>query len=245
MAQQPVPINPADDVRGTEQDSDGTVLAEWALSNAADTAPAPPQQLDDRVDAQYTDAPAKATGNEAPERPQTDRPISAAKLAANRKNSQHSTGPKTPAGKKRSRWNAVRHGLFAKHVVINTGALRESREEFDQLCAALRRDLTPKGALEELLVDRVAECYWRHARLLRVENTEIDRAMRSSAAELHYLANGRPREETMELPPERVDRTILRREAMHDSHLYRALHALERRQRARRGEDVDPPMPDA
>jgi hypothetical protein len=51
----------------------------------------------------------------------------------------------------------------------------------------------------------------------------------------------RPKELTMEMPPESVDRMILRREAINDRQLYRALHELERRQRARRGEDVEPP----
>jgi hypothetical protein len=37
--------------------------------------------------------------------------ISARKLAANRANARRSTGPRTPEGKRRSRANALKHGL--------------------------------------------------------------------------------------------------------------------------------------
>ena len=37
-------------------------------------------------------------------------------IEANRANAEHSTGPKTPAGKAKSRKNAWKHGLTAKSV---------------------------------------------------------------------------------------------------------------------------------
>ncbi len=39
--------------------------------------------------------------------------LTPALLAAARKNAQHSTGPRTPAGKQNSRLNAVKHGRYA------------------------------------------------------------------------------------------------------------------------------------
>src|SRR5215471_12584849 len=42
------------------------------------------------------------------------RPISEKKLAANRANSQRSTGPMTSEGKEKSKFNAVKHGLTAR-----------------------------------------------------------------------------------------------------------------------------------
>jgi hypothetical protein len=38
-------------------------------------------------------------------------------IAANRHNAEKSTGPRTEAGKRRSRRNALRHGLCAETVV--------------------------------------------------------------------------------------------------------------------------------
>ena len=52
------------------------------------------------------------------------KPISEAKLAANRANSKNSTGPKTAQGKSRSATNALKHGLlaesrFAEHNAVS------------------------------------------------------------------------------------------------------------------------------
>ena len=39
-----------------------------------------------------------------------------AQIEANRRNARNSTGPRTEAGKERSRRNALRHGLAAEHI---------------------------------------------------------------------------------------------------------------------------------
>ena len=38
-------------------------------------------------------------------------------ILANQQNAQHSTGPRTEADKRRSRRNAIRHGLTAETVI--------------------------------------------------------------------------------------------------------------------------------
>ena len=38
-------------------------------------------------------------------------------IAANRLNAKNSTGPRTDAGKRRSRRNAIRHGLTAETII--------------------------------------------------------------------------------------------------------------------------------
>ena len=98
---------------------------------------------------------------------------SLAKVRANRRNAQLSTGPKTVSGKGVVKWNAMRHGLLSKEVVIRAGDGKESASEFQNLLRALRNDLQPEGVLEEMLVEKIAVCYWRLRRVVRCETGEI------------------------------------------------------------------------
>lgn len=95
--------------------------------------------------------------------------MSLAKIEASRKNALQSTGPKTLQGKSVVKWNAVKHGLLSKKVVIQAGDGRESRAEFRNLLAQLQDDIQPNGILEEILVEKIAVCYWRLRRVLRCE----------------------------------------------------------------------------
>ena len=94
-------------------------------------------------------------------------------IRANRMNALKSTGPKTPEGKRVARWNALKHGLLSKEVVIKTGGGKESGAAFRKLLTQLREDLQPEGVLEEMLVEKIAICYWRLRRVLRCEVGEI------------------------------------------------------------------------
>ncbi len=71
-----------------------------------------------------------------------EKKLSPKKMEANRRNAQRSTGPRTPAGRRKVRWNAVIHGLLSGHVVLPLGEVQERPEEFAALVAHLRRDLT-------------------------------------------------------------------------------------------------------
>jgi len=86
-------------------------------------------------------------------------------IAANRANARRSTGPKTSAGKARSRANAWKHGLTAEQVVI-------PGEDAQQL-KAIRRELweefQPLPGLESLFVERLAYYEWRMRRVLVLE----------------------------------------------------------------------------
>ena len=94
-------------------------------------------------------------------------------LAANRRNARKSTGPRTPQGKAVSRWNALKHGVLAQAVIPLPLEDYESRADFDALLAALVADLDPASPLEEMLVERMATCYWRMGRILRAEGAAI------------------------------------------------------------------------
>jgi hypothetical protein len=79
------------------------------------------------------------------------------------------TGPRSPMGKERSRGNALKHGLFAKVVLLS----HESRAHFASLLLGLRRDLNPEGMLEEVLVEKIAMSLWRYRRFLQAESGEV------------------------------------------------------------------------
>ena len=95
--------------------------------------------------------------------------VSLRKIEANRKNAAKSTGPRTAKGKTKSRWNAQKHGLLSRRVVIEDGVGKESREEFSHLLQSLREDRQPVGTLEEMLVEKIAIEYWRLMRVMRCD----------------------------------------------------------------------------
>ncbi len=82
---------------------------------------------------------------------------------------RRSTGPRTLEGKRRSKQNATRHGIFSSVVVLKG----ESRAEYESLLNGLRDTLSPEGSLEELLVEKLVTIAWRHRRLLVAEGAEI------------------------------------------------------------------------
>ena len=84
---------------------------------------------------------------------------------ANQQNALKSTGPKSPEGKAAVRYNATKHGLLSREVLL-PGEYAEALKELDE---TLRAELQPVGALENLLVDRMVAAHWRLRRLGRVE----------------------------------------------------------------------------
>ena len=86
-------------------------------------------------------------------------------IAANRRNAQLSTGPVTEEGKRRSRRNALRHGLTAETVV---GAL-EDAEDYAAFEMAVTADFDAQSAVERELVLRLASLLWRLRRASAIE----------------------------------------------------------------------------
>ena len=84
---------------------------------------------------------------------------------ANRRNALRSTGPKTDDGKRRSRVNAVRHGLTAETVV---GSL-EDAEDYKAFEAAIISDYGAETAVARELVLRLASLLWRLRRATAIE----------------------------------------------------------------------------
>jgi hypothetical protein len=138
----------------------------------------------------------------------------------NRQNAKRSTGPKSLAGKNRSRWNSLKHGVLAKSLLQSVSLTDEHKQSFTLLHEALHEQITPEGPLEHMQVERIVIAYWRLSRCARFEaetftkpemfwSTGIDRLNRYTAAAQRELSQ--------------------------------AAHELERLQRQRRGESL--PMP--
>ena len=71
------------------------------------------------------------------------------------------------------KFNALKHGLLAKSVVLPIRSRSEKRSHFDSLLTRLLVELKPVGILEEMLVEKIAVSYWRLRRSLRAETGEI------------------------------------------------------------------------
>ena len=84
---------------------------------------------------------------------------------ANRANAQYSTGPKTPEGKSGSRYGALKHGLYARDVVLPG----ENQQAYDTMLAKLRDDFEPRGGAEDALVKRLVDIWWRLDRAAGIE----------------------------------------------------------------------------
>ena len=104
-------------------------------------------------------------------------PCSPARLAANRRNARSSTGPRTLAGKERSRQNAVKHGMTGQGVALPTEDAAAVAARFE----AIRDELAPQTVLGCVLVKRVALLSVRLDRSERVEAAAL--ASRVEAAE--------------------------------------------------------------
>ena len=87
----------------------------------------------------------------------------------NKVNAQHSTGPKTEAGKKRSSLNALRHGLTGQIVVMPT----EDLEAYQSHLKSFAEEYHPQGATESNLVQALADASWRLNRVAALETNVL------------------------------------------------------------------------
>jgi hypothetical protein len=87
-------------------------------------------------------------------------------IEANRRNAQLSTGPITEDGKKRSRQNAVRHGMTAETVIDAF----EDAEDYAAFEMAVTADYDAQSAVERELVLRLASLLWRLRRATAIES---------------------------------------------------------------------------
>lgn len=94
-------------------------------------------------------------------------PVSDIQLIANRENAAHSTGPRTPEGKKRACLNAMRHGLTSQVVVLPY----EDMQAYLALHRETLKAWQPQGIHEQRLVQRLIDTDWRLNRFPSLENS--------------------------------------------------------------------------
>jgi hypothetical protein len=149
--------------------------------------------------------------------------ISEKQHQANRQNAQHSSGPKTAAGKAASSLNAVTFGLRARALLLDT----ENWEDYQQLCAALEAEWQPQTATERFYLETMSTSHWLLARAdeseqriyreqLRVDiecallgrvatrRTRLERSYTAAMRELRQLQNQRqtgPQPDQQPQPP--------------------------------------------
>jgi hypothetical protein len=75
------------------------------------------------------------------------------------------------------RFNALKHGILSRHVVLP----HEDANEYRELLAALMEEHAPNGATEMHLVEELAGIIWRKRRVLMAESAKINRGLHNVA----------------------------------------------------------------
>jgi hypothetical protein len=94
------------------------------------------------------------------------------RVAINRANSQHSTGPRTAEGKSRSSQNALRHGLLSRTPVLPS----EDQAAYEHHCRQFFDEYRPATPTESQLTQELADTAWRLNRIPALEANLLKRA---------------------------------------------------------------------
>ena len=156
-------------------------------------------------------------------------------LVANRENALKG-GVKTDEGKAIVRFNALKHGLLCKYVLLRSedeAALIELREQ-------LIAELQPEGAFEEILVERIVSSLWRLNRAIKIETKYIEAQFNNVTGSqkgvgVFIAAN------TSEVGLHNVWLNLIRYETTIERQIYKAMHELQRVKMERDG--AKPPAP--
>ena len=107
------------------------------------------------------------------------------RAAVNRANAQHSTGPRTAAGKQRSALNALRHGLTSQTAILPS----EDAHAYQRHCQQFRAEYDSKTPTETQLVQELADTAWRLNRIPLLEADLLARPAGANPAEfIHALS---------------------------------------------------------
>ena len=154
-----------------------------------------------------------------------------AQIQANRLNAQKSTGPASPEGKAKSRFNSLKSGIFAKSEVLPG----EDPAQLEALAGDYREEYQPHTPTQMALVDSLAGGEWL-LRRLRQSEARLWQAAIENGADLGQAYQSNPS----------IDRVMRRIEGLKRSY-HRDLRRLEEifEQEARAEAAVAQTMPTA
>ena len=90
-----------------------------------------------------------------------------AQIAANRRNAEASTGPRTAEGKARVSRNSTTFGLYSAGDVVRP----EEESLYQAFCEDFQQQLAPQGAMETTLAAEIVHAAWRLRRCAKAEST--------------------------------------------------------------------------
>lgn len=163
----------------------------------------------------------------------------------NNKHKKATAGVKTPEGKAISKFNALTHGILRK-------SLTEYENDFyKDILKDLQVELNPQGVVEQMLIERIGICYLK---LFRVQKAETEFLKNRFNPHIEVSSFNQPLEiesrvvkkgyipKVFDNDIEILSNTYSRYETTIENRLFRALHELERAQRARKGESMLQPV---
>ena len=113
-------------------------------------------------------------------------PTSEKKIAANRRNAKNSTGPRTDAGKNRTRFNPLKDGLYAKQLCV----LGESEEAMSERLQRLAEEFKPEGEVEWQQVILIAHTQQWIDRAIPAQSRRVSKLVKEEASYADSIANG-------------------------------------------------------
>ena len=162
--------------------------------------------------------------------------ISQKQLEANQKNAKLG-GVKTDEGKAMSKYNAMKHGLLSKEVLLDG----EDEKMLVEVGKKLRAELEPQTELELVLVDRITANVWRLRRVMQIEREMMDDDRDDMGFALSHGKKTLGAALSYDFANNDTYGKLIRYESSIERGIYKALHELQRLQAARMGEK--PPLP--